>query len=193
VGSLGREVERLRQIMEDFLRYAGEFRLDPRRVDLAEVAREFADFFEPQADQHGVRLEVRADAPAPVLADPDAVKQALLNLALNAVQAMADDREAAEGVRRLEIGARAGEDEVVGPAALLWVADEGPGVPEAKREEIFRPYITSRRSGAGLGLAITRRIVSEHGGRLWVEDNEPRGARFVMALPVQEGSASDAG
>ena len=182
IGVLGREVDRLRDILEDFLRYAGEFRLTPRAVDLAETVREFGDFFEPQAEQQGVRLEIRAGSPAPALADADAVKQALLNLALNAVQAMAEDSEA--GPKRLEIGAAAGEDEEVGPAALVWVADTGPGVPADRREEIFRPYFTSRRTGAGLGLAITRRIASEHGGRLWVEDNEPRGARFVMALPM---------
>lgn len=193
VASLGREVERLREILEDFLRFAGEFRLEPRPVDLAETVREFADFFEPQADQQGVRLVVESDAPVSAHADPDAVKQALLNLALNAVQAMSDqpdDPERRRG-RRLVIRAERGVDPEQpiddGAAAIISVADEGPGVPAERREEIFRPYMTNRRGGAGLGLAITRRIVAEHGGRLWVEDNEPRGARFVIALPLEEG------
>lgn len=174
---LSREVERLREILEDFLRYAGEFRLEPRDLDVSPLVEEFADFFEPQAQQQGVRLAFDAAPGARATADADALKQALLNLALNAVQAMG------EGGGTLTLRVEPVEDEDLGAGCEISVSDTGPGVPAEKREEIFRPYITGRRTGAGLGLAITKRIVSELGGRIWVEDNEAGGARFVMRLP----------
>ena len=124
-GALTREVERLREILEDFLRYAGEFRLAPGVIDLGAAAREFGDFFEPQAAREGVRLEVRVEGEVRAWADTDAVKQALLNLALNATQAMGSTN--GEGGGAVVIGASLGEDEEVGACALLWVSDEGPG------------------------------------------------------------------
>ncbi len=170
-------MDRLREILEDFLRYAGEFRLDPRRTDIAGVVREFADFFEPQARQHGVRLRVDAPSESHATADADALKQALLNLSLNATQAMGD------GGGELTLRVGPAQDDDLGPVCEIAVSDTGPGVPAERRDEIFRPYITGRRAGAGLGLAITRRIANELGGRVWVEDNEPHGARFVLRLP----------
>ena len=191
VASLSREAERLRDILEDFLRYAGEFRLEPRRVDLAETVREFADFFEPQAEQQGVKLVVEAPSVCEGWADAGAVKQALLNLALNGVQAMTDDRAWAGTSRRLVVSVAPGRDEDLGEVAVVRVADEGPGVPPERRGEIFRPYITGRRSGAGLGLAITKRMVEEQGGRITVEANHPRGASFVIMLPRRAPGAGE--
>jgi len=174
---LTREVDRLREILEDFLRYAGEFRLEPRSTDIAGLVREFADFFEPQAQSQNVRLRVDAPGKSVAIADADALKQALLNLSLNATQAMR------ESGGELALRVASAHDDDLGDVCEITVSDSGPGVPPERRDEIFRPYITGRRTGAGLGLAITRRIASELGGRVWVEDNEPRGARFVLRLP----------
>jgi two-component system nitrogen regulation sensor histidine kinase NtrY len=68
--------------------------------------------------------------------------------------------------------------------ARLAVADDGPGVPAAARETVFVPNFSTKRAGSGLGLAIARRIVEDHGGEIRVEDNDPRGARFVVELPA---------
>ena len=68
--------------------------------------------------------------------------------------------------------------------AILSVADQGPGVSPANRDTIFSPNFSTKRKGSGLGLAIARRIVEDHGGEIRVEDNVPRGARFVIELPV---------
>jgi two-component system, NtrC family, nitrogen regulation sensor histidine kinase NtrY len=66
----------------------------------------------------------------------------------------------------------------------LEVADDGPGIPREDRDRLFLPYFSTKKRGTGLGLAIVHRIVSDHGGRIRVEDNRPRGARFVIDLPA---------
>ncbi len=144
--ALTREVERLRDILEDFLRYAGEFRLEAKATDIAAVVREFGDFFEAQALQDGARLRIKAPAKAVGIVDASALKQALLNLSLNAVQAMTP------GGGELVLSVSAVEDDDIGGAVEIAVADSGPGVAEEKRAEIFRPYITGVARGRGLGL-----------------------------------------
>jgi two-component system nitrogen regulation sensor histidine kinase NtrY len=68
--------------------------------------------------------------------------------------------------------------------ARIVVADNGPGIPANEREKLFLPYYSTKRRGSGLGLAIVRRIIAEHGGSIDVTDNEPRGTRFIVELPV---------
>ena len=108
-----------------------------------------------------------------VLLDPDQMKRVLVNLLDNAVEAMGgqgtvtiEARRDATGIVRLE------------------VADDGPGIREEDRDRLFLPYFSTKKKGTGLGLAIVHRIVSDHHGRIRVEDNTPRGARFVIELPA---------
>lgn len=187
VRAVRREVERLRDILENFLRYAGAVHLEPQRVDLARTLEELADFFHPQAEQAGVRLRLDIGAkPVMALADPQLLKQALLNLLLNAVQAMESaplseheqDRRPPELILRLEPADRDAE------RVRLHVVDTGPGVPPERVEDVFRPYFTTRSGGSGLGLAITRRIVEAHGGSIELRSEPGKGADFVITLPV---------
>jgi signal transduction histidine kinase len=180
IDSLARETGRLKDILEDFLRFAGRIRLDSAECDLREVAEDLTDFIHPQCDRDGVLL--RADMPrAPVRARVDAglLKQALLNLMLNAVQAMESDSRD----QRKELIVR------VDPAdssatARIHVIDTGPGIPDHLREEIFRPYVTTKKGGSGLGLAVAKRIIEEHGGSIGIFSEEGRGSDFVVTLPV---------
>jgi signal transduction histidine kinase len=190
VEALGREAERLRNILNDFLRFAGRIRLDPAPADVRAVLDELADFFLPQAAKHGVIQRVELP-PAPVIANVDVglLKQAVLNLLINAVQAMAGqapDRPR-ELILRLEevrergpsAPERSGEpcDEV-----RIHVIDTGPGIEPARRDAIFRPYMTSKPGGTGLGLATTRRIVEEHGGRVQLWSEIGKGSDFTICL-----------
>lgn len=188
--SLGREVERLRGILTDFLEYAGELRLDTVPTDLNQVVGELVDFFLPQAERHRVRL--RSDlAPGSLVAVVDAphLKQALLNLMLNAVQAMAgqgDDRPR-------ELIVRTGlEDASDGAALVIHVIDTGPGIPGETLDRIFNPYFTTRSGGTGLGLPTARRIVEAYGGRIDVHSEVGKGTDFAVVLPV-EGSGEKKG
>lgn len=188
IAALQREVERLRGILTDFLQFAGEIRLDPRPADLNTVVEELVDFFLPQAEKHGVR--VRADlAPGPLTARIDAplLKQALLNLMLNAVQAMADPaRDDHTKPRELILRTSRGAGPDRGSSVALHVIDTGPGLPPDALARIFEPYYTTKSGGTGLGLPTARRLIEAHGGRLDVHSDPGRGTDFAVILPAGE-------
>lgn len=188
VGALVRETTRLRGILEDFLRYAGRMRLDPQRRDLAALVSDLVDFFHPQCDQAAVVL--RSEIPStPIEAEVDEphLKQAVLNLMLNALQAM--DGRAPEGsAPRGELMVRVEADD---GEARIHVIDTGPGIPPDRVEEIFRPYVSGKPGGSGLGLPTARRIVEEHGGELSVHSEPGRGSDFLIRLPRDRGSTLD--
>ncbi|MCA9290883.1 MAG: HAMP domain-containing histidine kinase [Phycisphaerales bacterium] len=180
--ALGRETERLRGILEDFLRFAGRIRLDPQPCDLVRLVDEVADFYHPQCDQQGIVLRTQLPrVPIEIALDEGLFKQALLNLMINATQAMASSVPiAADGVPRGDLILRVDTD---ADHVSVHVIDTGPGIPDDKIEEIFRPYVSHRRAGTGLGLPTARRIVEEHGGRLVVHSEPGKGSDFVIELP----------
>ena len=190
VETVEREATRLANILNDFLRFAGRIKLAPAATDLRHVVEELVDFYRPQCDLHRVLL--RADLPsAPVLArvDPALVKQALLNLLINATQVMAAQESGSrELMVRLmaasEPGVKGGRTAPRGDDVAIHVIDTGPGIAPDKHAEIFRPYVTGRKGGSGLGLAVTRRIVEEHGGRIELFSEPGKGSDFVVRLPV---------
>ncbi|NBW80162.1 sensor histidine kinase [bacterium] len=110
--------------------------------------------------------------------DSGQITRALMNLISNAISASVGNTESDRVVVRVR-GPSLGK-----PAVEISVHDWGHGVPEAVRERIFEPYFSTKRTGTGLGLVIVQQIVHEHGGRLWVSSNEPRGTVFSISLPV---------
>ena len=183
--SLSREVERLADILNDFLQFAGRMKLDPQKHDLVKIVDELSDFFHPQCNKANVRLRVQlADEPVPVNVDEGLLKQALLNLMINATQAMAlpegqEDSNGSDGAAGdLILHVEGDETE-----AKVRVIDTGPGIEPEKLEEIFHPYVSHKLGGTGLGLSTARRIVEEHGGRLAAHSEVGRGSEFVIYLP----------
>ncbi len=187
--SLARETHRVRDILEDFLRFAGRLQLDRLQTDINAMINELVDFFAPQAQASRVHLRTQLKAQPPMLwADTSLLKQALLNLVINATQAMARAREqnqpsggSDELIIRTERGRVHGEEEI-----RIYVTDTGPGIESDKLEKIFRPYYSSQRGGTGLGLPTTRRIIEEHGGTVTVHSELGRGTEFTVTLPVEE-------
>ena len=173
LASVRQETDRLKDILDDFLRYAGRLELQLAPVDLRQIVGELTDFFAPQAQ--AARVLLRTTLPEQtVLAsvDPKLLKQALLNLMINATQAMTDG-----GELLIRLSSRR-------PEATIEVIDTGKGIPPEDLPRIFQVYYSTRKGGTGLGLPTTRRIVHEHGGAITVQSQEGKGTRFVITLPL---------
>ncbi|WP_428389855.1 sensor histidine kinase [Mucisphaera sp.] len=183
---LGRETRRLREILEDFLSFAGRVKLEREPVHINTVLEELGDFFEPQADEAAVRLRMQLDDNAGVvMADASLLKQALLNLMINALQAMTAARErdqphggANELLLRTERTTRGLEDQV-----RIYVIDTGPGMDDQAAAKAFQPYFSTKRQGTGLGLPTSRRLIEEHGGQIRLHSEPGRGTEFIITLP----------
>lgn len=170
-----RETGRLREILDDFLRYAGKLELEKKPVDLNEMLQEMVDFFAPQALASHVQLRLKpSEGPFVANVDEKLIKQAVLNLMLNGVQAMERN-----GGGELIVGASRH-----GNQAIIEVMDTGMGIEPAAAQRIFDAYYSTRKGGTGLGLAMTRRIVHEHGGRVELSSEVGKGSVFRLHLPL---------
>jgi len=185
LGALSREVDRLSGILNDFLQFAGRIRLHPEPTDLCQLVQDLGDFFHPQTQQ--ARVLLRVDVPnQPITADVDQslLKQALLNLMINATQAMSEtkatDNETGRSKGDLIVRVEADQEK-----ARIHVVDTGPGIQPEKMQEIFHPYVSTKSGGTGLGLPTAKRIIEEHGGHLQAHSEPGRGSDFVIHLPLQ--------
>lgn len=186
IGALRREVDRLRGILTDFLEYAGELRLDLTRVNVNEAVGELVDFFMPQAEQNRVRLRAElSPEPLEAMIDVKHVKQALLNLMLNAVQAMSGPaHQNWSGSRDLIVRTHRVREADKTESVAIHVIDTGPGISAEAMPRIFTPYFTTKAGGTGLGLPTTRRLIEAHHGRLDVHSEAGQGTDFTVLLPV---------
>jgi len=167
------ETDRVRGILDDFLRFAGKYELNLAEVDLRRLIDELADFFGPQAESAGVVMRTSLpNGEVPCRADGNLIKQALLNLMINAVDAMG-----AGGELLIKLSAQRAR-------AIVEVIDTGPGIAPDDLERIFEVYYSTKHRGTGLGLPTTRRIVREHGGTVRVESEVGKGTRFIVELPL---------
>ena len=150
------------------------------RFDLNEAIDEVIGLARSAIVKNGVSVQTRFTEGLPaVQGDRVQLQQVVLNLVLNAVEAMS---AVDEGVRELLLSTERSETYGV----LVAVRDSGPGIDPERREHVFDAFYTTKSSGVGMGLSICRSIIGAHGGRLWVDENEPRGAVFQFTLPVAE-------
>ncbi len=170
---LAKEIARLDRVVKTFLDFSRPVEVHFEDVDLSEVTREVGDLMTPPARHAHVDLEVATPA-APVLlrGDADLLKQAVLNLVTNAIEAMTEG-----GTLRL---ATASDNGFV----TLEVADTGPGIPIAQRERVFQLYFTTKSKGSGIGLALTYRAVQLHNGTIAFDSEEGRGTTFRLQFPA---------
>jgi D-alanine transaminase len=176
VQRLQSECARLVEVSNDFLRFARIQDLERTATDLAPLIDELVDFFEPMARTHGIDIKCYIPAGLPaVLLDRQLFKQAVLNLLLNAQQAMPRGGQ-------LTIQATAEGSEVV-----LSLIDTGKGMSPEVLANAFRPFFSTRQGGTGLGLPTTRKIIEAHGGTLAAESEVGKGTRFTIRLPVAPG------
>lgn len=179
LSTLRREADRLEATLEDFLRFAGHHELNVRRTDLNQLVQELVDFYGPQAAAGRVQLRPGL-TPSPVIVrlDADLFKQAVLNLLINAQQAMANSES---GGGELIV-----RTSIEGNRACLEVADTGPGIEPDRLEKIFQAYYSTKRGGTGLGLPTARRIIEEHGGTITVHSEPGRGTSFAVRMPLAQ-------
>jgi PAS domain S-box-containing protein len=159
--------------------------LTKRGLEINEAILEIMTLARAAVSEHGVSVQMQlSEGLPPILGDRVQLQQVILNLIMNAIEAMS---EVAEGARALLISTR----EAARGAVLVAVGDSGPGLPQAYPERIFDAFYTTKPSGLGMGLSICRSIVEAHGGRLWATPNQPRGAVFYMMLPVGDPTDPD--
>ena len=167
------EVKRLNAIVEEFLSLARPLSLKLDTVRIADLLQEVTALVEADADARGIKVLFDASSHLPaVQLDTDHMKQVLLNLMLNGLDAMPHGGT-------LTIAASA-----PGQSLVLTMEDTGDGVPAELLPKIFEPYVSTKAKGMGLGLTIARRIVEAHGGRIGVESQPGHGTRFTVSVPL---------
>lgn len=180
VQKLQKECERLVGVSNDFLRFARikELKLEP--TNLGKVVMEMIDFFTPTAEATHISIKtfLPADLPA-VLLDRELFQQALLNLMLNAEQAMPEGGE---------ITLQAFVEDGANPTVCLSIIDTGKGMDSEVQAKIFQPFFSTKQRGSGLGLPTTRRIIESHHGSIAVQSEVGKGTKFTIRLPVTEAS-----
>jgi len=168
-----KQVDDLKNLVNEFSNFARMPAANPSPNDLNEIVGEAVSLY---SGQRKVKLEVSTDQRLPVLdIDRDQIKRVLINLIDNAVAAVGD-----EGVVTVETHFL---EEL--KLARIEVADTGGGIPAEIRQRLFEPYFSTKKTGTGLGLAIVSNIISDHNGYIRVRENQPRGTRFVIELPVK--------
>lgn len=166
------EVDRLNRVISELLDFARPSDITPQLVDLGELLRHSLELIRQDASAKAIEIELNIQVPeCRVSIDPDRFSQCLLNLYLNAMEAMPDGGRLSVGCSRNGAG-----------EAVVTVSDTGPGIPQDRLGEIFDPYFTTKASGTGLGLAIVHKIVEGHQGRISVEST-PDGSAFTLTLP----------
>lgn len=149
-------------------------------VDAEILVADVVSLCRRELDRHDISIVTEViDGPAIVFADVVQIQQVLINLILNALEAMAGTkRSSAMGVT---IGIAMQEEN-----AQITIADTGPGIDGHRLDEIFDPFYSSKEDGIGLGLAISRSIIESHGGRIWAKSDLVSGAKFIFTLPARQ-------
>ena len=177
---LQRESKRLEEILNDFLRYARGSEPNLAEHDLNRIIEDVVNFVSPEMTLHKIQVRTQYDEDIPaVKLDADLFKQALLNIAINAQQAMPDGGE-------LIIQTTRGDG-----VARIDITDTGEGIPPEKREKVFNVYYSTKKTGTGLGLPTAKRIVEEHRGRIGFQTEIGKGTCFTINLPIEPENSKE--
>jgi signal transduction histidine kinase len=173
------EIRRLDHILEDFLQFARPREFVAKAIEVVPVVTKVLDLLSGEAERAGVQLERDLVDVPPIAGDEERIRQVLVNLTLNALEAVG-----AGGTVRVSCRLEEPDPERGGGAMVaIAVDDSGPGVKPEVRDRIFEPFFTTKAEGSGLGLSIVHAIVTQHGGEIAVEEAPGGGARFVLRLP----------
>jgi signal transduction histidine kinase len=175
---ISEEIRHIDTIVRNFLEFSRPPKLKMQRVSPSAVVDMALVLLRYRLESYGVEVKLIREHRLPeIWADPDQLKEVLVNLVLNACEVMVNG-----GV--ITIREEENLSPPLGPAAVIRVSDNGPGIPESVRDKVFQPFFSSKEEGTGLGLSIATRIIEDHGGRLELESKPNEGATFVIILPL---------
>ena len=177
VAVVKKEADRLEQILDGFLRYIDRGELQSANIDINELVSDMVDFYSPQCHSYSITVRLGLDSnPLVCKIDADMLKQAILNLFINAQQAMSN------GGELIVRTARQKED------AVIQIGDTGTGIAPDRLPHIFDGYYSTRPQGSGLGLPTAKKIVEAHKGTLSVSSEPGKGTLFTIKLPLLAAS-----
>lgn len=170
-----KETDRLEQILEDFLRYIRKTELHLDKVNINQLVTDMVDFYSPQAVSRSITLRTSlCSEPLICVADGDSLKQVLLNLFINAQQAMPCGGELM--LRTLKANSN----------AVIIISDTGKGIEPENIDKIFTAYYSTKTGGSGLGLSASKKIIEAHHGSIKVDSIPGKGTSFTILLPLEQ-------
>ena len=176
-----REVNRINRIVSGLLDYARPRKVELLKTNIPKLVDETLSSLNANFDEHHIIIKKNYNQISPIEIDAEQIRQVLLNLILNAVEAMPSGGTIEVTIQEIE------REEVE-----IKLSDTGCGISDEKLKEIFNPFFTTKEGGTGLGLSIVQRIINEHGGRIEVESKENRGTQFKLFLPIERAYSEEA-
>jgi len=174
------EIRHTDTIVQNFLEFSRPPKLKIQTISPSEIVDFAVQLMAHRIESYGVRLDIkRHSAMPPVAADPEQIKEVIVNIIVNACEAM-------QGGGRILITEEQGLDEEIGDSIYIHIEDNGPGISSKNQKKVLQPFFTTKEEGTGLGLSIAARIVEEHKGRLTFQSKEFEGTTFTIVLPVKE-------
>ena len=178
---IGSEIHRLDRVVKTLIDFTRPVELKLSEIDLRLIVDDVVALAAPEAERQGVNISATLDsAPLTAHVDADLIKQALLNVVLNGVQAMPRGGPLTVTADR------------IGETARIIVEDQGEGIPPEVRDKIYNLYFTTKKSGSGIGLAMTYRVMQLHNGALDFDSEPGHGTTFRMLLPISDGNRLEA-
>ena len=175
------EIQQINKIVDNFLEFSRPPRLKIRHMSPSLIVDDALNLLEQRLKSYRVAVKlVRRNRLAHTLIDPEQLKEVIVNIIINACEAIRQDGQIIISE----------EESFIPPlekAVIIRIMDDGPGIPQEIQSEIFNPFFTTKDHGTGLGLSIAYNIIAEHGGWLDLSSKEGHGAAFVISLPVREG------
>ncbi len=181
------ETSRLSAVLENYLSFARKQKHHVAEVEIQSLVHSVTQLLGYSARKAGIRFRMDCPGePIRLLANPSHLRQILMNLMLNSIQAMPDGGEILIEAEEAEAQIERDEQTKTGRAILLTIKDQGPGIPEEMQAKIFRPFYTTKTDGTGLGLAIVKRLVEENRWQLRVESKNGEGSVFTLTIPLED-------
>ena len=186
------ETERLNEVVENYLRFAGQKSSQVISFDIREIIKNTELLLANRARKNQITIKTRLpEKELPLTGVPGQLQQVLMNLALNSIQALPDGGEITIGVEQLETNSQSGEetsDSKNTNEIRISISDNGKGISEPDIEKIFKPFYTTRQDGTGLGLAIVKRIIDQNNWRIEVESEINKGSIFSIYIPIEKNN-----